>query len=100
MRPMTLLASVFFTSLAMATFQVACSSGNSSSSSLTPFDSGVPNVPEASAATPGPVTVTVVGKGYIVSSDGVPVTTGGVNGFAGVDGGAPVVDCPSSCASV
>jgi hypothetical protein len=95
MRPMTVMASVFFTSLVVATVEVGCSSDDSSTPAPTPFDSGTPPVPEASVGA-GSVTVTVSGPGYVVSSDGTP-SDGGPNGFVGPDGGAPTVDCPGSC---
>ena len=94
MRPMTLLASVVFPSMLLATLQVACSSDNGGNSTQTPFDSGTIVAPEASVAA-GSVTIVVVGKGLVVSDDGVP-HDGGPNGFAGPDGGSPAVDCSSS----
>ena len=102
MRPMTLLASVLFTSLVAATaiVEVGCSSDDSSNAGTKPFDSGSPSTPEA-AAGPGNVTVAVLCPagvtkcGAIVSGDGVP-QDGGPNGFVGPDGGAPLVDCAAS----
>jgi len=91
MRPMTVLASALFPSLLLATLQVGCSSDDNSTTTQTPFDSGGVTVPEA-AANPGTVTITVVGKGYVVSADGVQ-QDGGPNGFVGADGGAPTIDC-------
>jgi len=92
MRPMTLLASVVYPSLVLATLQVACSSDSTSPATLTPFDSGTFPVP-APAVPAGAVTLTVVGKGgTVVSSDGFP-SDGGPNGYRGVDGGSPEVDC-------
>jgi hypothetical protein len=95
MRPMTLLASVLFTSLVVATVEVGCSSDDNSNQALTPFDSGTVTTPEASVGA-GPVTIAVVGGGVVVSADGTP-QDGGPNGFVGADGGSPIVDCPSSC---
>ena len=99
MRPMTVLASALFPSLLLATLQVGCSSDDNSTTTLTPFDSGGVNVPEASSNA-GSVTITVVGKGYVVSSDGIPVEAGASNpsGFIGADGG-PTVDCTQGSTS-
>jgi hypothetical protein len=100
MRPMTVLASVFFASVVVAAVEVGCSSDDNSTTPYTPFDSGSPSVPEAGGPSPSAVAITVVGKGYIVSSDGVQVEAGASNptGFIGVDGG-PVVDCTQGSTS-
>jgi hypothetical protein len=94
MRSVIALGSVLFSStLIVAAAQTGCSSSSTPPAALTPFDSGTPTVPAAGAA-PGSVTVTVVGKGYVVSADGVPAD-GGPNGFmVSPDGG---VDCPGAC---
>jgi hypothetical protein len=102
MRPMTLLASVLFTSLVAATaiVEVGCSSDDNSNTANTPFDSGNPITPEASAG-PGSVTVAVAcpagvaSCGVVVSADGTP-QDGGPNGFVGADGGSPLVDCAAN----
>ena len=54
MRPMTLLASALFTSLvaATATVEVGCSSDDTATTPLTPFDSGTVVVPEAGPGAP------------------------------------------------
>ena len=97
MRPMTLLASALFPSLILAVLQTGCSSDDNSNTTVTypPFDSGTVVVPAAPAKA-GTVTVTVVGKGAVVSSDG-RLEGSKNNGFVGADGGAPVVDCPGAC---
>jgi hypothetical protein len=95
MRPMTVMASVFFASLVVATVEVGCSSDDSSTPATTPYDSGSPPATEASVSA-GSVTVAVSGPGFIVSGDGTP-SDGGPNGFIGPDGGAPMVDCPGTC---
>jgi hypothetical protein len=99
MRPMTLLASALFPSMLLAAVQIGCSSDDSSNSTVvnTPFDSGAVIVP-ASPARPGAVTLLVSGKGEVVSSDGKLEGTQN-NGFAGIDGGAPIVDCPGACSA-
>lgn len=86
MRPMTLLASVVFPSLVLATFLVGCSSDSSSSSpALTPYDSGTVSVPEAGAS-PTAVKIIVVGKGTVSS----------FTDLAGPDAGPPAVNCTAT----
>jgi hypothetical protein len=99
MRPMTLLASALFPSMLLAAVQIGCSSSDDSSNQVvnTPFDSGTVVVP-ASPARAGNVTITVSGKGEVVSADGKLDGTKN-NGFIGVDGGSPLVDCPGACAA-
>jgi hypothetical protein len=94
---MTLLASVLFTSLVVATVEVGCSSDNTATPAPGSFDSGTVTVPEA-GPTAGSVSIMIVGSGYVVSADGTP-QDGGPNGFVGADGGSPVVDCSSSSTS-
>ena len=57
---------------------IACSSDDSSSSSLTPFDSGSVTVPEAGPQ-PVPITVQVQGQGTVYSAD-VHAGEGGLTG--------------------
>jgi hypothetical protein len=86
MRPMTLLASVVFPSLFLATFQVGCSSDSSSNSPApTPYDSGTVTVPEAGAG-PSSVKIVVVGKGTVSS----------FTDLAGPDAGPPAVNCTAA----
>jgi uncharacterized repeat protein (TIGR02543 family) len=95
MRPMVLLASALFPSLLLISIQAGCSGDDNATPTPPLPDSGPISVPDA---TPGaqPVTVAIVGKGIVVSNDGVP-QDGGVNGFVGDGGGSPVTDCPGTC---
>jgi hypothetical protein len=86
------MASVLIASLVVAAVElVGCSSDNTATTTNTPFDSGTVTVPEG-GATPSAVAISVAGKGVVVSADGVPATSG-PNGYAGADGGSPIVDC-------
>jgi hypothetical protein len=57
---------------------IACSSNDTSDSSLTPFDSGAVTVPEAGPQ-PSPITVQVQGQGTVYSADAHPAD-GGLTG--------------------
>jgi uncharacterized repeat protein (TIGR02543 family) len=95
MRPMVLLASALFPSLLLISIQAGCSGDDNATPTPPLPDSGPISVPDAN---PGaqPVTVAIVGKGIVVSNDGVP-QDGGPNGFVGDGGGSPVTDCPGAC---
>ena len=74
------------------TLTLACSSDDSASSPLTPFDSGSPAVPEAGPLLPGPVTVQVQGNGTVYSSDAQP-TDAGLVGVVACTTGSPASMC-------
>ena len=74
--------------------QMACSSDDSSSAALTPFDSGTVSVPEAGAQAPSSIVVQVQGQGVVASSDAQPVD-GGLVGKVVCSAEGP----PSQCAA-